>query len=118
MDFSNTYTELKKKNLKMELLIKEIDHLKAHNIKIASEVNELREQKKVGGFVSSQKSLGNHNSKRRLQITHMIDIKVREHQTEITTPIYDQHFSNNSLEEESSSGDIEYFKDNEFLQQK
>lgn len=72
----------------MELLIKEIDQLKAHNIKISNELSELREQKK--NSLMSVKSLG--EKRRKMQITHMMEIKVQEHQTEISTPIYQQNF--------------------------
>ncbi len=79
---------MKKKTLKMELLIKEIDQLKAHNIKVSNELSELREQKKNN--LMSVKSLG--EKRRKMQITHMMEIKVQEHQTEISTPIYQHNF--------------------------
>jgi hypothetical protein len=74
----------------MELLIKEIDQLKAHNIKVSNELSELREQKK--NSLMSVKSLG--EKRRKMQITHMMEIKVQELQTEISTPIYRQNFQN------------------------
>jgi hypothetical protein len=45
-------------------------------VKIVNELNELRDQKK-SSFVT-QKIVGSEG-KERLQITHMIDIKVHEH---------------------------------------
>jgi hypothetical protein len=57
----------------MELLIKEIDQLKAHNIKVSNELSELREQKKNN--LMSVKSLG--EKRRKMQITHMMEIKVQ-----------------------------------------
>lgn len=54
--------------------------------------------------------------KKRLQITHMIDIRVHEDQTEISTPVYGQNFEGkSSQEEDSSSRNIKYFQKNEFL---
>ncbi len=74
MDFSQTTTELKKKSFKMELLIKEIDQLKLHNMKVAKELYDLKEEKK-NTFGTSKNIAG----KRRLQITNMISLKVHQY---------------------------------------
>lgn len=89
----------------MELLIKEIDQLKAHNIKIAKELTDLREQKKTAFRASEEEKIrGSANGKkRRMQITHMVEFKVNGHESEVSTPIH-QHYFDSSSENEKGSG--------------
>ena len=61
----------------MELLIKEIDQLKGHNMKIAKELSQLREQKKTAqrdGVSNDKKNI--NSQKKDFQITHMVSLKV------------------------------------------